>query len=86
MTLQQQAYGLIDRLPDDSVQVVIQVMRRMLPREKEAVKATVRSSDTVSPKMKAYLRMQELRKETSRYDVSEAQREAAMDEKFGTFG
>ena len=33
MTLQQQAYGLIDRLPDDSVQVVIQVMRRMLPHE-----------------------------------------------------
>ena len=31
MTLQQQAYRLIDSLPDDSVQVVIQVMQRMLP-------------------------------------------------------
>lgn len=86
MTLQQQAYGLIDRLPDDSVQVVIQVMRRMLPRDKGVVKTAARSSDSVTPKMKAYLRMQELRKETSKYDVSEAQREAAMDEKFGTFG
>ena len=85
MTLQQQAYGLIDRLPDDSVQVVIQVMRRMLPRDRDVVKTTVRSSDSITPKMKAYLRMQELRKETSKYDVSETQREAAMNEKFGTF-
>ena len=86
MTLQQQAYGLIDRLPDDSVQVVIQGMRRMLPKDKDVVKTTVQPSDSVTPKMKAYLRMQELRKETSRYDVSEIQREAAMNEKFGTFG
>lgn len=82
MTLQQQAYGLIDRLPDDSVQVIIQVMRRMLPRDKDMVKTTVQSSDSVTPKMKAYLKMQELRKETSRYDVSEIQREAVMNEKF----
>lgn len=86
MTLQQQAYGLIDKLPDDSVQVVIQVMRRMLPRDRNVVKTTVRSSDLIKPKMKAYLRMQELRKETLNYDVSEVQREAAMDEKFGPFG
>ena len=86
MSLQQQAYELIDRLPDDSVQVVIQVMRRMLPRDKDVVKTNVQSSDSVTPKMKAYLRMQELRKETSRYDVSEIQREAAMSEKFGMFG
>ena len=82
MTLQQQAYGLIDRLPDDSVQVVIQVMRRMLPRDRNVVKTTVRSSDSITPKMKAYLRMQELRKETLNYDVSEVQREVAMDEKY----
>ena len=74
MTLQQQAYRLIDRLPNDSVQVVIQFMRRMLPREKDMVKTTERSSDSLTPKMKAYLRMQELRKETSSYDVSEVQR------------
>ena len=83
MTLQQQAYGLIDRLPDDSVQVVIQVMRRMLPRDRDVVKTTVRSSDSITPKMKAYLRMQELRKETLNYDVSEVQREVAMDENAG---
>ena len=48
MTLQQQAYGLIDRLPDDSVQVIIQVMRRMLPRDKDMVKTTVQSSHEIA--------------------------------------
>ncbi len=57
----------------------------MLLRDKDVVKTTARSSDSITPKMKAYLRMQELRKETLNYDVSEAQREAAMDGKFGTF-
>ena len=84
MTLQQQAYGLIDRLSDDSVQVVIQVMERMLPQEEKA--ATVKDPEVISPKMKAYLRIQELRKETSEYDISEFQREAALDEKYaGSF-
>ena len=85
MTLQQQAYGLIDRLPDDSVQVVIQVMRRMLPHEVK-VKASVTShSEEPTAMMKAYWRMQELRKETAHYDVSETERAEALDEKYGTF-
>ena len=83
MTLQQQAYGLIDRLSDDSVQVVIQVMKRMLPQEDRSDK--LKKSEMITPKMKAYLRIQELRKETSGYDISESQREAALDEKYGTF-
>ena len=83
MTLQQQAYGLIDELSDDSIQVIIQVMRRMLPAERKSSDNQTNSSDQDTPKMKAYLRMQELRKETSKYDFSEAQRTAAMDEKFG---
>ena len=33
MTLQQQAYGLINRLSDESVYALIQVMMRMLPHE-----------------------------------------------------
>ena len=39
-----------------------------------------------SPKMRAYLRMQELRKETVAYEVSDGQRAQALDEKFGTIG
>ena len=85
MTLQQQAYGLIDRLPDDSVQIVIQVMRCMLPHDKQTTTVASEQGDIVSPKMKAYLRMQELRKETAKYNVSETQRDAALNEKFGTF-
>ena len=86
MTLQQQAYGLIDSLPDDSVQVVIQVMRRMMPKDSRTLQTDTKVSNAVSSrKMKAYLRMQELRKETSGYDISEGQREAAINEKFGTF-
>ena len=54
----------------------------MLPRDRDVVKTTVRSSDSITPKMKAYLRMQELRKETLNYDASEVQREVAMDEKY----
>ena len=83
MTLQQQAYGLIDRLSDDSVQVIIQVMKRMLPQEDRSDK--LKKSEMITPKMKAYLRIQELREETSGYDISESQREAALDEKYGTF-
>lgn len=84
MTIQQQAYGLIDRLPDDSVQVMIQVMRRMLPYEKEEL--DVKDSNSETPKMKAYMRMQELRKEAANYDISDSERAEALDERFGTFG
>ena len=84
MTLQQQAYGLIDRLPDESVSALIQVMTRMLPHERGDAAIRENTADEVSPKMKAYLRMQELRRETAKYDLSEAQRAAALDEKYGT--
>ena len=76
MTLQQEAYGLIDRLSVDSLHVVIQFMTKMLPQESE--------QDVATSKMAAYLRMQELRKETAEYDLSDAQREEALDEKFGS--
>lgn len=62
MTLQQQAHGLIDRLSDESLQNVILLMRRMLPRESAEVETVVKSPDSISPKMKAYQRMQELRR------------------------
>ena len=86
MTLQQQAHGLIDSLSDDCVKVVIQVMQRMQPKKQQIKQTDQKTSDVLTPKMKAYLRMQELRKETSKYDVSEEQWETALDEKYGTFG
>ena len=84
MTLQQQAYGLIDRLSDESVAALIEIMTRMLPHERGDRAIRENTAGEASPKMKAYLRMQELRKETAKYDLSEAQRAAALDEKYGT--
>ena len=86
MTLQQQAYDLIDRLPKDRVEVVIQVMIKMMPVEYNSDTSSSFKKKEDSPKMRAYKRMQELRKETANYDVSADQREIALDQKFGSFG
>ena len=81
MTVHERAYDLIDQLDEDDVRAVIQVMIRLLPTIKaEKEEAT---SDSISPKMKAFLRMEQLRKITAQYDVSEAQRAKAMEEKYG---
>ena len=86
MTIQQQAYGLIDRLSEDSIQVVIQVMKRMLPNEDKKTETEESGTRTDPDKMKAYLRIQELRKISSKYDISENQRAAALDAKYGSLG
>lgn len=80
MTLRQQAYSLIDSLPDDSARAIIRVMRTMLPGDGRKTGTKNASSDVDSSKMKAYLRMQELRKETAKYSVSAAERDAALGE------
>ncbi len=84
MTIQQQAYGLIDQLSEESVQVVIQVMRLMLPHSPKS--EMVSKENDLTPKMKAYLKMQELRKETAMYDISDAQRAMGIEEKYGNLG
>lgn len=81
MTVHQRAYDLIDQLDEEDVQAVIQVMIRLLSAAKPKKKE--KSSDSTSPKMKAFLRMEQLREETAKYDVSETQRVLAMEEKFG---
>ena len=86
MTLQQQAWGLINELQEEGVQAVIQVMILMLPQKKKNYETDDKGDPSVSPKMRAYLKMQELRKVTAKYDVSESQRAEALNEKFGTFG
>ena len=81
MTVREEAYGLIDRLPEDSVRAVIQIMRKMSPvQKKKAIHA-----NAVTPKIKAYLELQEMRKEASKYAFSTDERASAMDEKFGSF-
>ena len=82
MTVHQKAYDLIDQLDEEDIQAVIQIMIRMLPAVKKEKNDSL--SDSISPKMKAFLRMEQLRKETAKYDVSEKQRSLAMEERFGT--
>ena len=81
MTLQQEAYKWIDKLPDDSVSIVIEIMMRMAPADGNR-KSPSKSSD-ISTKMQAYRKMQELRKQTAAYTISESERAAALDEKYG---
>lgn len=35
MTIQQEAYKLIDALPEDSIRIIVQLMYRMEPRKKD---------------------------------------------------
>lgn len=77
MTSRQEAYELIDSLPEDSVRAVIEIMIRMIPENKN------KKQETASRKMKAFLALQELRKSARRYDFSEENRAAETDRKFG---
>lgn len=80
MTARQEAHGLIDMMPEESVQALIPVMAKLIPfRKKQAITNT----SEISPKMQAFLDMEEMRKESVKYDFSTAQREAAMAEKYG---
>lgn len=81
MTARQEAHGLIDKMPEESVRVLIPVMERLIPFRKKKVET---QTTDISPKMQAFLDMQEMRKTSVKYDFSETQREVAMAEKYGT--
>ena len=80
MTVRQEAHGLIDRMPEESVRALIPVMSKLIPFKKKI--DGVYTND-VSPKMQAFLEMQEMRKSSVKYDFSEEERKAAMAEKYG---
>ena len=48
MTIQQEAYQLIDNLPEDSVRIIIQLMQRMRTENKEN-RQDFRFADFISP-------------------------------------
>ena len=83
MTVQQQAYRLIDQLPDECVEAVISIMTNMLPQDKK--KEALGVSDT--KKMAAYYEIQRLRKISAAYEITDydAAREYAVSEKYGEF-
>ena len=81
MTVREEAYGLIDRLPEDSVRAVIQIMIRMAPERPQ--KET--PSAEMTPKKKAFLELQKMRREGAKYNFSPDERKKALDEKYGAF-
>ena len=76
MTVQEKAYFLINKLPDDCIEAIIQVMLRMLPN--------VETNSMPDSKMRAFLKMQEMRKESLKYDIQDfdVEREEAMRMKY----
>ena len=83
MTIQQEAYRLIDTLSDQSVQIVVEFIRN-LPKEPIPEFA---STAAQSRKAAAFARLQELREEFSACHPGslEEERAAAMSEKYGFF-
>ena len=85
MTIQQEAYKLIDSLSEDSVKAVIQVMIRMIPSQKNA---EANETNTFNSKIQAYERMRELRKETAAYNITDykLELEEGLEEKYEELG
>ena len=82
MTVRQEAHGLIDQMPEESVRALLPVMVKLIPfqkREKQTDKAFP------SPRMQAFLNMQEMRKQAAQYDFSLKERDEAIAEKYGEF-
>ncbi len=78
MTQRERAHDLIDALPEDSVRAVVQVMLRMYPFYGKTA-----HPGEASPKMKAYGRLEALRRQSAKYDFSEEERARALEEKYG---
>ncbi len=79
MTVKQEAYSLIDSMSDESVSIIVQIMR-LLPQRKAETSRQPRSES-----MEAFARMEERRGRMRDIDISEAQRQMALDEKYGLF-
>lgn len=81
MTAREQAHSLIESLPDDSVRAVVEIMIRMQSRRKDSLSGTAK----LTPKMKAFLELERLRKEGAQYCFSPDDRTAVLDVKYGAF-
>ena len=85
MTLRQEAYAMIDSLPDDdSVRFFIDMIRRFNVVTKKTEEISGKQS-SFSEKRQAFLHMEELKKKypfPKDYDYEQIRREA-MEEKYG---
>ena len=83
MTIQQEAYRLIDGLSDKNVRIVVEFIRN-LPKDAISDSTATIASDR---KAIAFARLQEMRKEIAACQPGsmEEERTAAMSEKYGFF-
>jgi hypothetical protein len=81
-----QAHFLIDALPQDSLEIVVALMRKLAGDVHSAVDAK-QFSDTTN-KMKAFHELEAMRSEIAQYGPFdyEMDREAALEEKYGKCG
>ena len=84
MTARQEAHQLINELPDNTVYVIVQIMKDIMPKTQQT--GRIENYDGMTPKMKAFLRTKELREITAQYNLDfEKEREEAIQEKYGSF-
>lgn len=81
MTVREEAYGLIDSLPEDSVKAVIQIMTKMVSTKK--IKKDCVSSSLC--KKEAFNALQEMRKQGKQYIFSDDERASGLEKKYGFF-
>ena len=85
MTLRQEAYAMIDSLPDDdSIQFFIDMIRQFNVITKRTEQMS-EFQDSLSEKRQAFLHMEEMKKKypfPKGYDYEQVRREA-MEEKYG---
>ena len=81
-----QAHFLIDALPQDCLEIVVALMRKLAGDVHTAMDAE-RLSDTTD-KMKAFHELEAMRSEIAQYGPFdyEMDRESALEEKYGKFG
>lgn len=88
MTIQQQAYELIDELPDDSVKVMIELMSRMPKATKISIVSNPLKDETSKERKRAaFERMKKLRKSAAEHKIEDVEtaRYDAVKEKYGAF-
>lgn len=84
MTIQQEAYSLIDTLSEDKVKLIVQVMISMFPEKKSNYYSELKETPS---KMKAFHEMQKLRCRSSEYGIKDIDTElhAAIEETYGKY-
>ncbi len=87
MSLQQQAYTMIDQLTEENVKDVIKVMAQMLLDSNHKTKTVTDKSEKELKRMQAYCRLKALRRHICAYVITDydAEREHAMAEKYGAY-